>query len=420
MTKLYIESFIGLLELSSLDTTELSDILWLAKYMKTDKRYYITKEKLKESPDYNEIDKKDTTPKEEMTNPVSNEKQIETIEESNENNIPLYVNNKNQETNRAINISHKGYFDDSNQISKYLIDFKGKTLSKRKKLFDEITTINYKANTGILNQFFKAKKQKQYTLYLFIDYSSSMNVWKEMINEYSKLLSGGIFKSVKHVYINSDSSKILFYKDKKLNKLFSPKEITNFHNDKLIFVLTDMFSNGWKNGDALKIVAKICKSIPMYIVQMLPYRLWRTTALKKASITTFNSIHHYPIGDSYNSEIDYLLKSLGTNSQENIKLPIVSFNLAYLKVIGKTLKAKEDNKIDGAIFNLENIQSDELITETKILTGQEKVEYFFANASPKAQELAKCLSAVQQYEYPLQTELPAKVPYPRHQRHQHP
>lgn len=408
MTKIDIESFINLLESSYLDTTELSDILWLAKYMKTDKRYYIPKEKVKESPDYDEIDKKDTTPQEEMENPVSNEKQIETIEERNDDSVALSVSNKKQETNKAINISHKGYFDDSNQISKYLIDFKDKTSSKRKKLFDEITTINYKANTGILNPFFKAKKQKLYTLYLFIDYSSSMNVWNEMINEYTKLLSSGIFKSVKHVYFNSNNSKTLFYKDKKLNTLFSPKEITNFHNDKLIFVLTDMLSNGWKNGDTLNIVAKLYKSIPVYIVQMLPYRLWRTTALKKASITTFNSIQYYPIGDSYNSEIDHLLKSLHTNNQKNLKLPIVSFDLAYLKVIGKTLKAKEDNKIDGAIFNLENTQNDLSIAETKVLTGQEKVEYFFANASPKAQELAKCLSAVQ-FNLPIMRMIQEKV-----------
>lgn len=401
MIKLDIESFIDLLELSSLDTAELSDILWLAKYMKTDKRYYITKEIVKELPDYGEIDKVDTTSKEEVKNPVSNEKQVETLKESNDYNIPLSVSNKNKETNKAINVSHKGYFDDSNQASKYLIDFKGKTLSKRKKLFDEITTINYKANTGILNPFFKAKKQKLYTLYLFIDYSSSMNVWKEMINEYSMLLSNGIFKSVKYVYINSDNDKTLFYKDKKLSELFNTKEITNYHNDRLIFVLTDMLSNGWKNGNTLKIIAKLYKSIPVYIVQMLPHRLWRTTALKKASITTFSSIQHYPVKDSYNSEIDHLLKSLGTNSQENLKLPIVSFDLAYLKVIGKTLKAKEDNKIDGAIFNFDLIQNNGPIAETKILTGQEKVEYFFANASLKAQELAKCLSAVQFFNLPI-------------------
>lgn len=98
-----------------------------------------------------------------------------------------------------------------------------------------ISTINYNVNTGILNPFFKAKKQKAYTLYLFIDYSLSMNVWKEMINEYSKLLNNGIFKSIKYVYINSDN-KTLFYKDKKLTKQFNIKEITNFDNDKLCYI----------------------------------------------------------------------------------------------------------------------------------------------------------------------------------------
>lgn len=409
MSNLDIVSFIDLLEPSNLDTTELSDILWLAKYMKTDNRYYIPEEKVKEPPQQDEIDKKESKPKEETKNPVSKEKQTRTIEESSDDNVSLSVNNNNQETSKAINIAHKGYFDDSQKISRYLIDFKDISFSKRKKLFDEMKTINYKADTGILNPFFKAKKQKLYTLYIFIDYSSSMKVWKEMISEYSKLLSNsGIFKSIKHVYINSHNDKTIFYKDKKFNKVFSPKEITNFHNNKLIFVLTDMLSKGWRNGDTLEVFAKLYKSIPLYVVQMLPYRLWRTSALKKASITTFNSTQRYPVGDSYNSEIDYLLKSLDINGSENLKLPIVSFDLAYLKVIGKTLRAKEDNKIDGAVFNLENIQENEPTTKTKTLSGQEKVEYFFANASPKAQELAKCLSAVQ-FNLPIMRMIQEKV-----------
>ncbi len=409
MSNLDIESFIDLLASSKLDTTELSDILWLAKYMKTDKRYYTAKEKVEEPSPPDEIERKETKPKQEVTSPVSKDTHTRMIEESSDDSVSLFINNNSKKTNQEINIAHKGYFDDTQQVSRYLIDFKDKSFSKRKKLFDEIRTINYKANTGILNPFFKAKKQKLYILYIFIDYSSSMKVWKEMTSEYSKLLSSsGIFKSIKHVYINSDNEKTIFYKDQKFKKVFSPKEITNFHNNKLIFVLTDMLSKGWKNGDTLEVFTKLYKSIPLYVVQMLPYRLWRTTALKKSSITTLNSTRRYPVGDSYNSEIDYLLKSLDINSSKNLKLPIVSFDLAYLKVIGKTLRAKEDNKIDGAVFNLENIQENEPTREIKTLSGQEKVEYFFANASPKAQELAKCLSAVQ-FNLPIMRMIQEKV-----------
>lgn len=390
MSNLEIESFINLFESSDLDSTELLDILWLAKYMKTDKKYYKLNETTNESFENDNIDEKSQEKPEHLK---SNDSKTD-IEVMN-NSFPLSINNKSQETNKTVNISHKGYFEDSNQISNYLINFKDKSLSKRKKLFNEIETINYKANTGIFNPFFEAKKQKRYTLYLFIDYSETMNIWKEMIIEYTKLLSIGIFKSIRYVYINSDNDKTLFYKDKKLNKQFNPREITNFHKDKLIFVLTDMLSSCWINGDTLNIIDQLYKSIPMYIIQMLPYRLWRTTALKKASITTFNAVKSYTLGSSYLSDIDYLIKSSDEDCKKNLQLPIVSFDLSYLKVIGNTLKANCNNKIDGAIFNIENIKNNESITESKTMSGQEKVEHFFANASPMAQELAKCLSPIQ-------------------------
>lgn len=49
---------------------------------------------------------------------------------------------------------------------------------------------------------------------------------------------------------------------------------------------------------------------------MLPYRLWRSTALKNASITTFNSTHSYPLENNYNSEIDHLLNFPDASSKK--------------------------------------------------------------------------------------------------------
>ncbi|GIT97912.1 SAV_2336 N-terminal domain-related protein [Sulfurovum sp. TSL1] len=400
MNNLDIASYIDLLESSNLDTTELSDILWLAKYMKTDKSYYIRKEK--EVSEESVIKNKESKPKEEIKDQPSKEKKSETITENKNDNISLSLDKSTIETSLEINISHRGYFNDTQQISKYLIDFKDKFSSKRKNVLNEIKTIDYKAKTGVLNPFFKPKKKKLYTLYIFIDSSSSMKVWKGVIDEYSKLLvNSGIFKASKLIYFNSDKDETVFYKDTKLNRIFNPKEITNFQNNKLIFVLTDMLSSGWQYGDTLEVFAKLYDNIPLYVVQMLPYRLWRTTALKKASITTFHSSHYYPTRDSYNTEIDYLLRSLDENSSKTLKLPIVSFELAYLKTIGKTLKAQSENKIDGAIFNLDSIQENKSTLENKTLTPDEKVKYFFANASPEAQELAKSLSSVQFFNLPI-------------------
>jgi len=154
-----------------------------------------------------------------------------------------------------------------------------------------------------------------------------------------------------------------------------------------------MLSLSWKRGNAFKIFAKLYKYIPLYIIQVLPYRLWRSTELKKASITTLNTKKPYPTSKSYNSEIDYMLKILGGDNN-SLRLPLVNFELSYLKVIGKTLKAKDGNRIDGAILNFDNMNKKVEESSDISLSAYEKVERFFSNSSPQAQKLAKSLTAV--------------------------
>jgi hypothetical protein len=221
-----------------------------------------------------------------------------------------------------------------------------------------------------------------------------MDVWIEMSSEYQKLLSNvRVFRDVQVIYVDSNREELKFFKDKKQTKAFSIKELTNFHNDKLIFLITDMLSLSWKSGDAFSLFSKLYRNIPLYIIQVLPYRLWRSTELKKASISTLSSKEPYPTSKSYSSEIDYLLKALG-GDKNSLRLPLVNFELSYLKVIGKTLKAKEGNRIDGAILDFDDISEESKENSQKDLTAYERVDRFFSNSSPKAQKLAKSLTAV--------------------------
>ena len=378
-----IDSFIDLMELSQLDAIELSEILWLSKYMKTDNRYYRsqTQKKLDNDntssiPKDNSIDKPPV--KETRNIPKPTEEKIE-----DNDNISLGIDNGKDKKNQ-INISHKGFFEGSQKLYTYLVDFKEKKDSKKIGYFDEDKTVEYRLSTGILNPFFKPKKEKYFILYLFIDCGQSMEVWEEMSREYQKLLTNvKVFKEVQVIYADTNKKNLKFFKDKKQTKAFNIKEITNFYNDKLIFLITDMLSLSWKRGNAFKIFAKLYKYIPLYIIQVLPYRLWRSTELKKASITTLNTKKPYPTSKSYNSEIDYMLKILGGDNN-SLRLPLVNFELSYLKVIGKTLKAKDGNRIDGAILNFNNMRKKVEESSDISLSAYEKVERFFSNSSPQA------------------------------------
>ena len=392
MSGIDIDSFLDLSQLSSLDAIEFCEVLWLAKYMKTNRELY--------SPQNNDKKRQTSEHKPSKNNPLPTN-QNETMskaevkttynEDVNEQNIPLKIDNNASNYDRVA-IHHKGYFDDTGQLSTYLIDFRQKILSRKRDILDEEKTVDNFIQTNIFLPFFKSKKQKKYELYIFIDKSDSMNIWEEMVGVYRKLLqNSGVFKATRIVYFNTTKSKTYFYRDKLETKSFSPKEIINYHNNKIIFILTDMLSEAWKQGDALKKFVNLNKSIPLFLIQMLPYRLWRSTLLQKASITTFNATLPYPKSKNYQSEVDFLLDE--DSDMQSFKLPIIDFNLAYLKKIGKVLKAKENNYIDGAIFDkVENLFIE--YKEEKYLSAQDHIDIFFANASQKARELAISFSAV--------------------------
>ena len=177
-----------------------------------------------------------------------------------------------------------------------------------------------------------------------------------------------------------------------MKKEFSAKEISNFYDTKLIFVLSDMFSASWKSGDAFEVFSKLYESIPTFVVQMLPHRLWRTTVLGSFSVTSLSTDKRYATKNDFNSQLDYILESLKENKNDRYKLPIVNFELSYLRVISNTLQAKDGNSIDGAIIDFKSL--DEKFGIQEKLTSNEQVDIFFTNASFQAQELMKAFSSV--------------------------
>ena len=389
MVGLDVDTFLDLSELENLDTIELCDILWLSKYMKTDKNYYIEKE-----PTYIKRPSKKNKNKDTLHNPDEEIEKAEsstfTIEEDEK--IGLSIASNDNMAKSSYYVPHKGYFEDTNKLAYYLRGFNQKTTSRRKKVLNEAKTVDYIANTQITRVFFQPTKIKKYELYLAIDISNSMKLWEEMINTYSQLLTNsGVFRSVKKIYIDAENKETIFYRDKHKRNRFSIEEISNPHKNKLFFILTDMESEAWKEGDAFEIFSNLFKKVSLFMVHMLPYRLWKSTALHRASLAKLKSKEDYPTNGNYVSELDNMLKRLGDANRKDIKLPIVLFELESLRVIGNILQIKDDNEIDGAVINLnhkveaqENKRIDTLVT----------IDNFFANSSREAQKLLISLTAV--------------------------
>jgi len=388
---LNVDAFLNLSELETLDTIELCDILWLSKYMKTDKKYY------KENTNTEATNKKTQSKHKKEVPPLESTKettktQPSSIEIEENKDIGLSASTDHNFGKSSYFVLHKGYFENSNKLSYYLRGFNKKVASKRKRILNEVKTVDYIANTHVTKVFFQPKKVKKYELYLTIDIGNSMKPWEEMIITYSQLLvNSGTFRSVKKIYIDTDSKKCVFYRDKNKLNNFSLKEIGNLSNNKLFFVLSDMESKAWREGDAFETFFDLFKKVSLFMVQMLPYRLWKSTALDRASLTKLKTKEDYSLNGNYISELDGMLNRLDNTSSRYIKLPIALFELESLKVIGNTLQNKHDNTIDGAIINLNHIMKGKKKQKIDVLV---EIDNFFVNASREAQKLMVSFAAV--------------------------
>ena len=379
-----LEEFLSINAVKELDAITISEILWLNKYLHTTtNRYNYQRPREANTTKSNRpqtVNKKQISQKQEETQ-VQKPQQPHLIQEYVDKNIPLKIDSSTSKTN-SINIHHQGYFADKSQLMHYLLSFRKKVPSKKRVIFEEEKTLEYIANTNIVFPLFKPKKEKRYKLYLFIDISSGMLVWQEMIEQYQKLLTySGVFKSVDSYYFRDAK----FYKDKKTKKLYNLKELSNIDKNGVVFILTDMLSQNWQQY--FYSFQKIFRTFSTFIVQMLPYRMWQHSYLSNANITKVKPIKESFIPNSYSSDIDVFIEN------SSIKLPIVYLELSSLKKVGDALLGKDNIKLDGAIFDIPLLQ-DKREENSHLAGAKGHIEKFFASSSSKAQELLIALSAV--------------------------
>jgi|GEM_PF-906385 len=371
-----------------LNAMEIADILWLTRYYQFDKTksHYKPKSKSIKDKRPQEPKPKDTPPKDKPKPPPP--KKEETSKSPTDTQAKLELSGTSMHPQSTIDIPRDSYLDNARNIAKYLRHFKQKVPSRRRTIFDEDKTVEHIAHTALAYPFFKPQKTKRFRLYLLIDDSSKMEIWQEIIDEYTKLLSNAIvFREVITIYFDADKTPSQWYRNKKNKSSFHYKSITNYHQDKLIFVLSDMVAPAWYKGDILTILNELYKSIPLYMIQLLPYRKWHTTRLSKAPITKLRTSYPYPTHQSYQSDMDRIVQQLGGDV---FKLPLAYLDLEYLRVIGASLQAKKDNQIDGAMLQWQSMPPQMLKKRSPL----EELEYFLSASSQKAQTLLKSFAAV--------------------------
>lgn len=185
-------------------------------------------------------------------------------------------------------------------------------------------------------------KKLKLDLTIIVDRCLSMVIWDEDI---SKLLSrfqnskikdknNGIFRSIEIVQTGVDKDK---------NLIFNPS--IDHHKRRLIIVISDCIGLTWRDGRMFSALNAMCNKHITAIANVLPERLWDTTALSMGSKVVFTCPRAKR--PNYKLKVKEVITGSHHSLDQGIKLPVFSLNSIYddgCPVYGWVeMVAKQDN-----------------------------------------------------------------------------
>ena len=250
-------------------------------------------------------------------------------------------------------------------------------------------------------------KKLKLDLTIIVDRCLSMVIWDEDI---SKLLgcfqnskikgkNNGIFRSIEIVQTGVDKDK---------NLIFNPS--IDHHKRRLIIVISDCIGLTWRDGRMFSVLNAMCNKHIIAIAQVLPERLWDTTALSMGSKVVFTCPRAKR--PNYKLKVKEVLTGSRHSPDQGIKLPVFSLNSIYddgCPVYGWVeMVAKQDNFGSfGYLFSvgikqtwaekdiMDRKREDYCRTDKgRVVTDAEINAYYFKMwVRPSVRELAGYLSA---------------------------
>ncbi len=150
---------------------------------------------------------------------------------------------------------------------------------------NENATADRLAVDELLVPVLEPARVRRFTLDIVVDTSTSMLIWRDTILELRKLLLRlGAFQDVRTWSLDTEhADDVRITKGMVWQKPFttkrSPKELIDPTGQRLILVVSDCVSHGWRTGKVTSFLSVWGQTNSVAIVQVLPEYMWKDTAL---------------------------------------------------------------------------------------------------------------------------------------------
>ena len=395
------------------DSTDLADALWLSQFVEPSKNQLADKESATVSKPSNETI--------EAKSEIEENIPEATLKIYSDTSSQTSVQQKEIHTQRAQEHTKKLPFSvpaapalrTRLELARSLRPLMRKVPSHSRFDLDEDATVNKIAETEVWVPVVRPRPERWLELDLVVEDSKSTVIWNRTIAELNHLAEyQGAFRSVRTWRMLSTSSEEsqLFTRWRESStavapdavqmsslRPHTPRELIDPTGRRLIWLVTDCTSAGWRNGLIHKSLLEWSEAQPIAVMQMFPNRLWSKTALRNGHIVKLSALR--PGLPSAQLEVKGIPKRLARKRTSMLTLPIISLEAGIVHQWAKVVSGAGDTYTPGRTFDLDFIhrQSSEKATRSSSRemsrSAKERVALFRAVASEPAQKLVYLMAA---------------------------
>lgn len=159
--------------------------------------------------------------------------------------------------------------------------------SRTARRLDEAATVAYyaeqrSAGHAVLTPILRPAGERWFELLLIVDTASSMLVWGPLLAELRRMLAyNGAFSRVRLLALATRGPDAWLHApgDPERARRLAPGRLVAANGRRAVLVASDCVAPAWHTGAVLRCLGPLAQGGPLAVLQMLPARLWRETAL---------------------------------------------------------------------------------------------------------------------------------------------
>ncbi|HYP29646.1 MAG TPA: SAV_2336 N-terminal domain-related protein [Blastocatellia bacterium] len=286
-------------------------------------------------------------------------------------------------------------------ISRALRPFSRRFPSRRDFTLDEEATVQLVAELSsvradlsaslFLSPVFRPRKERWFDVALVVEDAPSLEIWSQSISEFSRLLGQvGIFSDVRSYSLKPVENGVRVSGPS--GAMRSPKELRHPTSRRLILVVSDCVSEGWRDGRMDRALREWGETTPVTLVQVLAERLWRHTAVGAPDVYVESLMPGLP-----NSQLSVVKEWWDTEPVgRDMALPVISLEPVSIGRWAASLMGA--GLSTGAVLLRPDSGDEERgpgeVIDEPVISAEERVRRFRSLVSPEAFQFAAYLSAV--------------------------